>query len=127
MDSASVRVAIVDDDPSVRRALKRLLRASGYDPSTYESGPAFLASVRSLAPACLVADFQMPDMTGLELHLHLVEAGIRIPTIVITAHDEADYRQRCVAAGIAAYLPKPLERDVVISAIRHAIRQAGAR
>jgi FixJ family two-component response regulator len=125
MNRASVRVAIVDDDPSVRRALERLLRASGYEPSTYEAGGAFLASVGSPAPACLVADFQMPDMTGLELHLNLVEAGIKIPTIVITAHDAADLRQRCMAAGIAAYLPKPLERDVVISAIVRAIRQAG--
>lgn len=125
MDSAPARVAIVDDDPSVRRALERLLRASAYDPSTYESGPAFLATVGSNAPACLVADFQMPEMTGLELHLRLLEAGIRIPTIVITAHDEADYRERCVAAGVAAYLPKPLDRAVVISAIARAIREAG--
>jgi FixJ family two-component response regulator len=124
MDRSSVRVAIVDDDPSVRRALERLLRASGYELSTYEGGGAFLASVGSPPPACLVVDFQMPDMTGLELHLNLVEAGIRIPTIVITAHDAADLRQRCMAAGIAAYLPKPLERDVV-SAIVRAIRQAG--
>jgi FixJ family two-component response regulator len=125
MDRASVRVAIVDDDPSVRRALERLLRASGYEPSTYEAGRAFLASVGAPAPACLVVDFQMPDMTGLELHLALVASGVRIPTIVITAHDQADLRQRCMAAGIAAYLPKPLERDVVISAIVRAIRQAG--
>lgn len=125
MDSVSRRVAIVDDDPSVRRALERLLRASGYEPSTYEAGAAFLASARALAPACLIADFRMPDMTGLELHLNLLEAGIRIPTIVITAHDDADYRQRCMAAGVTAYLPKPLSRDVVISAIARAIRQAG--
>ena len=124
MDRASVRVAIVDDDPSVRRALGRLLRASGYEPSTYEAGGASLASVGASAPACLVVDFQMSDMTGLELHLNLVAAGIRIPTIVITAHDQADLRQRCMAAGIAAYLTKPIAREVVIPAIVHAIRQS---
>ncbi len=124
MDRASVRVAIVDDDPSVRRALARLLRVSGYEPSTYEGGGAFLASVGVPAPACLVVDFHMPDMTGLELHLNLVEAGIRIPTIVITAHDAVDVRQKCMAAGIAAYLPKPLERDAVVSAIVRAMRQS---
>lgn len=126
MDRASVRVAIVDDDPSVRRALERLLRVSGYEPSTFEGGAAFLASVGTPAPACLVVDFHMPGMTGLELHLNLMDAGIRIPTIVITAHDAADVRQKCIEAGIAAYLPKPLEREAVISAIVRAMSQAGA-
>lgn len=121
MDKASVRVAIVDDDPSVRRALERLLRASGYQASTFDGGLAFLAVARSLAPACVVVDFQMPGMSGLELHETLRAAGISIPTIVITAHDEGDYRQRCADAGVAAYLPKPLEREVVLSAIARAI------
>ena len=121
MDRSRVRVAIVDDDPSVRRALGRLLRASGYETSTFDTGPAFLAAARGLAPACVVMDFQMPGMTGPEVYLNLVEAGLRIPTIVITAHDAGPCRQRCAAAGIAVCLDKPLERDVVLSAVARAI------
>jgi FixJ family two-component response regulator len=121
MDRKPLRVAVVDDDPSVRRALERLLRASDYEPSTYESGPALLAAVGTLSPDCIVADLQMPEMTGLEMHLSLVAAGIRIPTIIVTGHDEGDYRARCASAGVAAYLLKPLERDTVMSAIGRAL------
>jgi FixJ family two-component response regulator len=126
MDRTSRRVAIVDDDPSVRRALERLLRASDYEPTTYESGPALLAEIGSLLPACIIADLQMPEMTGLEMHLNLVAAGIRIPTIIVTAHDEGDYRRRCAAAGVNAYLLKPLERSAVISAIGRAVGETRA-
>ena len=125
MDRASVRVAIVDDDPSVRRALERLLRASGYEPSTYEAGGAFLASVGS--PGAGMPGRGLPDAGHDRARTPPAtwsRRASRIPTIVITAHDAADLRQRCMAAGIAAYLPKPLERDVVISAIVRAIRQA---
>jgi len=124
MDRASLRVAVVDDDPSVRRALERLLRASDFEASTFESGPALLAAVGSLRPACIIADLQMPEMTGLELHISLAEAGLRIPTIIVTAQDQGDYRQRCTAAGVAAYLLKPLDRNTVVSAISRAVGQA---
>ncbi len=115
------RVAVVDDDASVRRALERLLRASAYDAHSYGSGPDFVASLRSERPDCLVVDLQMPGMSGLELHTRLVEARIRIPTIIITAHDEGGLRERCIAAGVAGYLLKPLKQFDITAAINAAI------
>lgn len=121
MDRTPLKVAVVDDDPSVRRALERLLRASDYEPSTYESGAALLAAVGALRPACVVADLQMPGMTGLELHFNLLAAGMRIPTIIVTGHDEDDARRKCATAGVTAFLLKPLDRDAVVSAIGKAV------
>jgi FixJ family two-component response regulator len=119
------RVAIVDDDAAVRRALARLLRASSFDPVTYGSAAEFLASIGARLPECLVVDLQMPEMTGLELQQHLVKAGISIPTIVITAHDGLGTRERCRSAGAAAYLLKPLQEAPLISAINAATERAG--
>ena len=68
-------------------------------------------------PECLIVDLQMPEMTGLELQRQLNRAGIRIPTIVITAHDEADMRELCAAAGAATYLLKPLQDTALLAAI----------
>jgi FixJ family two-component response regulator len=117
----AARIAIVDDDASVRRALRRLLKVSAYEPRAYDSAPNFIRSLAPPIPDCLVADWQMPGMTGLELHNHLVSAGIAIPTIIITAHDDADIRRRCTAAGVKAFLLKPLARMDFLSAIDDAI------
>src|SRR5262249_14907149 len=92
MAQSGIRVAIVDDDPYVCRALTRLLRASGCTVAAYQSANEFVASLGKLAPQCLIVDFRMPEMTGLELCRHLVRTGVQIPTILITAHgDEATF------------------------------------
>ena len=69
----------------------------------------------------MIVDLQMPNMTGLELQHHLARTGIKIPTIVITAHDEAGTRERCIAAGAAAYLLKPVRKAALLTAITSAI------
>jgi FixJ family two-component response regulator len=114
-------VAIVDDDASVRKALARLLRVFAIDSQTYGSAREFLQSLPSGVPECLIVDLQMPEMTGLELQGELSRVGARIPTIVITAHNELGYRERCQAAGAAAYLLKPLDENTLIAAINSAI------
>jgi FixJ family two-component response regulator len=120
MAQSPLYVAIVDDDAGVRRALARLLRLSAFDPVTFGSGTEFLSSLDIRLPDCLVVDLQMPEMTGLEVQQHLVRAGIKIPTIVITAHDGLGTRERCRSAGAAAYLLKPLQDAPLISAINAA-------
>lgn len=117
-------IAIVDDDPSVLRALARLLRMSSCDTKTYLSGREFLESLQHDVPACLIADLQMPEMTGLDLQHHLKRRGIQIPTIIITAHDELAARQLCNAAGASAYLLKPLQGPILIAAINAATGRA---
>jgi|SRR6185295_14637656 len=117
MPSNPLHVAIVDDDASVLTALSRLLGTCSYRTATYQSAGAFLESLRHSTPQCLVVDMQMPEVTGLDLLHHLTRHGIRIPTIVITGHDEAGNRARCEAVGTRAYLLKPLHGDVLIAAI----------
>lgn len=116
-------IAIVDDDPAVLRALKRLLCARAYRAETYESAGRFLASLRDLLPECLIVDQQMPEMTGLDLQKHLARSGIRIPTIIVTAHDEAGIRERCRSAGAVVFLSKPLEESALLAAIDEATAQ----
>lgn len=122
MAQTSPWIAIVDDDPSVLKALARLLRTRGFEPRTYTSARDFLAALSDGAPECLIVDLQMPEMNGLELQHHLTRAGVRIPIIVITAHNEAGARERSVSAGAAAFLSKPLQDTSLLAAIGDATR-----
>jgi FixJ family two-component response regulator len=115
------RIAVVDDDPSVCKALARLLRASDLDANVYGSAQQFLESLHTSAPDCLVLDLQMPDMNGLALQRELGRTGMRLPTVIITGHDEPGMQARCLAAGAAAYLRKPLEAKTLLAAIEAAI------
>jgi FixJ family two-component response regulator len=116
-------IAIVDDDPSVLRALMRLLRTRSFQARTLAQE--FLAALFESRPECLILDLQMPEMSGLDLHQHLQLRGIEILTVIITAHDDSDVRQRCAAAGIAAYLVKPLQDTAVFASIAKATGRAG--
>ena len=113
-------IAIVDDDPSVLNALARLLRTRALEVRTFTSAREFLAALPDGRPECLIVDLQMPEMDGLELHLHLTRNGIHIPTIVITAHNEAGVRERCTSAGAFVFLPKPLQETSLLAAINNA-------
>jgi FixJ family two-component response regulator len=115
-------IAIVDDDPSVLKALARLLKARGIEVRTYRSARDFLTSLPDGRPECLVVDLQMPEMTGLELQRHLIRTGIRIPTIVITAHNEGEMRELCKSMGASDFLSKPLQDTSLLAAIDKAKR-----
>ena len=118
------RIAVVDDDPSVCKALARLLRASDLDADAHGSAQQFLESLQTSVPDCLVLDLQMPEMNGLALQRELGRAGIRLPIVVITGHDEPGMQARCMAAGAAAYLRKPLQEKTLLAAIEAAINPA---
>jgi FixJ family two-component response regulator len=126
MPNRPVRVAIVDDDRSVRTALARLLAARSFLPATFASGSEFLDSLRTGAPDCLILDLQMPGMTGIEVQRCLRRMDIRLPTIVITAHDEVGLQERSRAAGAFAVLFKPLDASGLVAAIDAAIAEASA-
>jgi FixJ family two-component response regulator len=123
MAKAPTRVAIVDDDASVRRALARLLSASSFDITTFGSAREFLKSIKEAPPECLVVDLHMPEFTGLELQRHLVRAGIHIPTIMMTGYNEPGLRERCESAGAARFLVKPIDAKILIGEINSAIHQ----
>lgn len=112
----------MDDDPSVLKALARLLKARGIEVRTYGSARDFLTSLPDGRPECLVVDLQMPEMTGLELQRHLIRTGIRIPTIVITAHNEGEMRELCKSMGASDFLSKPLQDTSLLAAIDKATR-----
>jgi FixJ family two-component response regulator len=121
------RIAVVDDDHSVRKALQRLLRSVNLDADAYGSGREFLNALSDARPDCLVLDLQMPEMNGLELQQHLAETGIHLPVVVITGHDEPGMRAQCMAAGASTYLRKPLDDQVLLEAIKRAIAAAAQR
>jgi FixJ family two-component response regulator len=121
METAS-HIAVVDDDPSVRKALARLLSVFSYRVQTYASVAEFLQSLKVNIPACLIVDLQMEGMTGLELQHHLRISGPRIPTIVVTAHEEPGLQDRCKDAGAAAVLLKPVAKDQLLAAIEATTR-----
>lgn len=117
-------VAIVDDEEQIRRALKRLLRAAGLQAESYASGQEFLELGASLRPDCLVLDLHMPGMNGLQLLRALQSAGKRPSVVVITAHDEPETREQCLAAGATAYLRKPLDDRLLLNAISASLSAA---
>jgi FixJ family two-component response regulator len=110
-------VAIVDDEEPVRKALKRLLRASGLEADTYASGKDFLDASTARLPDCVVLDLHMPGMSGLQVLQELRSAKKSLPAVVITAYDEPATREQCLAAGAAAYLRKPLDERLLLNAI----------
>ena len=121
MQTAQPRIALVDDDMSVRKALGRLLSACSFDIQTYGSARDFLNSLDHDAhPQCLVVDLHMPEVSGLDLQKYLTSLGVKIPTIVITAYNEPGINERCRAAGARAFLLKPIHGDILIDAINAA-------
>ena len=121
MADASSWIAIVDDDPAVLKALSRLLRSRAFHVHTYGSGHEFLASLPNNGlPACMIVDLQMPAMGGLELKQRLVQDGLDIPTIMITAHRDVGLGEHD-KASLVAFLHKPLQDRNLFAAIDMAL------
>jgi len=115
-------VVVVDDDESVSRAIKRLLRSIGVAAESFASGDAFLEALSSMPsyhPACVILDVQMPGLNGLEVQRRL--AGSGMPIIFITAHDDIGVREQALSAGALAYLRKPFDDETFVEAVRAAI------
>jgi len=117
----SALIAVVDDDPSVLKALLRLFRSSGFKARGFASGEEFLTTLPFHRYDCLVLDLRMPGMSGVEVQqdIEFIKAGIA--TIVITAHDEMDSRLKCLSAGAVAYLTKPFDDEVLLQAVMDSI------
>ena len=116
-------VGIVDDDPSLLRALRRLLQAVGFTVETFESGEEFFRSLRP-RPNCLVLDIHLGAHTGFDLHEWLVASGASVPTVFITGQDDDATRERARQVGAVAYLCKPFNDQSLISAIELALAQS---
>jgi len=102
-------VSVVEDDQHFRESMRRLLRSLGYPVEDFPSAADFLASPRLVETACLIADVNMPAMTGIELYRRLIDAGCAIPTILVTAYPNDLDRARALDDGVVCYLRKPVD------------------
>jgi FixJ family two-component response regulator len=114
-------VSIVDDDEGVRMATGGLVESFGYDVQTFDSGEAFLGSEWFEKTRCLIADVQMPGISGTELHEYLLKSGKKIPVIFITAFPRSSTRDQVLKRGAVAYLTKPFDREALLNGIQRAI------
>lgn len=121
-------VAVVDDEKPVRTALRRLLRAAGMEAEAFASGAEFFEGIESRRPECVVLDLHLPGMDGEQILERIRRMAEPVPVIIVTAHDTEVARARCLAAGAAAYLCKPLDDRLLLNAISAAIgKAAGGR
>ena len=120
MDSDPI-VFVVDDDASVRDAVKRLIASVGLRVETFGSTREFLDGKRPDAPACLVLDVRLPDVSGLELQRDLAAANVQIPIIFITGHADVPMTVRAMKAGAVEFLTKPFRGQELLDAIQEAI------
>lgn len=121
MDDIAATVFIVDDDESIRVSLKRGLTKRGYEVSTFGSAAAFLEAYRPQMSGCLILDYGMPDMDGLELQDHLNHQGCGIPVIFITGHGGIPESVRAMRGGAVDFLEKPFRQDALVARIETAI------
>jgi FixJ family two-component response regulator len=115
-------ISIVEDDQPFRESMRKLIGLLGYNVEAFPSAASFLASPCLTETACLVADVNMPGMTGPELHRHLDDAGHEIPTILVTAYPDEVVRKRALKDGVLCYLCKPVDDDHLERCLRSALR-----
>ena len=119
-------VFVVDDDVSVRESLELLIKFAGWQPETFASAREFLAQPRTVAPNCLVLDVSLPDLNGLELQKLIAAERNDMPIIFITGHGDVPMTVQAMKGGAVEFLIKPFDDEVLLEAIRHAIKRSAA-
>ena len=114
------RVYLVDDDPSVRRSIGFMLKTSGFDVRTYESGVELVKEAARLDPGCILLDIRMPGMDGLEVQQALRDRGVTHPVIIMTGHGDVSLAVQAMKAGAVDFIEKPFEKAVLLSALEQA-------
>jgi FixJ family two-component response regulator len=119
-------ISIVEDDQLFRESMTKLLKSLGYTVEAFASAAHFLASPLLAETSCLIADVQMPGMSGVQLHKNLIDAGYTIPTILFTAYPDEGVRNRALRNGVVCYLSKPVDDEHLERCLRSAL-QSGKR
>jgi len=127
MNERAPIVFVVDDDPSVRRSIKRLIGSVGLQVELFGSAQEFLLGKRPDAPSCLVLDIRLPGISGLDFQHELAEANIHIPIIFITAHGDIPMTVRAMKAGAVEFLTKPFREQDLLDAIQLALERDRGR
>jgi len=117
-------VFVVDDDISVRESLELLIRCEGWRPETFCSGQEFLTRPRALVPSCMVLDFSLPGLNGLELQKRVAVERAAMPIIFITGYGDVAMTVQAMKAGAVEFLTKPFSEDALLSAIRTALERS---
>jgi FixJ family two-component response regulator len=117
-------IAVVDDDRSVCTGVERLLRSSGLSATTFTSGGEFLDSLKVTVPDCVVLDFGMPVLDGLDVQARLTGAGVMSPVIFISATEQGEPRRQALAAGAFAFIRKPFDGQMLLDTIARALRSS---
>ena len=117
-------IAVLDDEPKMRKALRRLLSTHGFRLEDYECGEEYLAALPSHRADCLVLDLHMPKMSGFEVLAALAALHVPTPVVVITGHGDPDAAARVFALGASEYLTKPVEESALLEAIHKACARA---
>jgi FixJ family two-component response regulator len=125
MAEKNVTVFVVDDDESVCRGLKRLLKSAGYRVETFTSAQHFLKRIPPKGRSILLLDIRMPAMSGLDLQRKLVDEGLSIPVIFMTAHEDPQAETQALRYGAVAFLKKPFHDEVLFTAIEAGIEASG--
>lgn len=124
MSSGTPIVFIVDDDISVRESLELLIRTEGWQPEAFASAQEFLSRPKALVPSCLVLDISLPGLNGLELQRRIAAERTDVPIIFITGYADVPKTVQAMKAGAVEFLTKPLNDDVLLSAVRQALERS---
>ena len=124
MSPSNAIIFVVDDDTSLRNAVKRLIRSLGFTVETFDSAQAFLTHEPHDGPACLVLDIRMPGTIGIQLQERLAKAGVQMPIIFITGHGNIPMSVKAMKAGAVDFIEKPFEDQQLIDAIHVAIARS---
>jgi two-component system response regulator FixJ len=123
MNSAARFVHLVDDDEAIRRSVGFMLKTSGHQVRTHESGIDLLKVAGQLEPGCILLDIRMPSMDGLEVQQRLREKGVSLPVIIMTGHGDVNLAVKAMRAGAADFIEKPFEKAVLIDALNRGFRR----
>ncbi len=119
--SKPIIIIVIDDDPSILRALRRLVSGAGFEVWTFDRPSALLKSDLPKTGACLIVDIDLPEMNGVELCATLAASGCKLPVILITAHTDEETRKLADDAHPVALLIKPFGRDLLVNSIQSAL------
>lgn len=119
-------VFVVDDDVSVRESLDLMIKFAGWQPELFASAEEFLTRPRTTTPSCLVLDISLPELDGLELQKLIASERTDMPIIFITGHGDVPMTVQAMKGGAVEFLTKPFDDEVLLSAIRHAIKRSAA-
>jgi len=116
-------VHLVDDDEAIRRSVGFMLKTSGFNVRTYDSGLQLIKAAAGLETGCILLDIRMPGMDGLEVQKALRDKGVTLPVIIMTGHGDVSLAVQAMKAGAVDFIEKPFEKAVLLSGIEHAMER----